>query len=114
MMIDIELVYAGLAVVVTAIALYGAWLARQWLTNKLGAETMREVEQYAVKLVEAAEQMSKSGQLQADLRYRWVVERLQARFSDLDEDDIKAFIESAVFWMKEANTLLNRIEIDEK
>jgi hypothetical protein len=114
MTIDIEIIYAGLAIVVTAIALYGAWLARQWLTNKLGVETMREVEQYAIKLVEAAEQMSKSGQLQADLRYRWVVERLQARFKDLDEDDIKAFIESSVFWLKEANTLLNRIEIDKK
>lgn len=114
MTVDMEVIYAVIAVVLTAIALYAAWMGRQWLAAKIGAENLREVEQYAVKLVEAAEQMSKSGQLQADLRYRWVVERLQARFSDLDEDDIKAFIESAVFWLKEANSLVNRIEIEQK
>lgn len=112
MTVDMEVVYATLAVALTGVALYLAWLLRKWLIAKIGVEDMALLEKYAANQVKAVAQMWESGQIQTDLRYRWAAEQVKRRFPKLDDNDIKSFVESAYYWLKKAVEVVDAAKID--
>lgn len=108
----LEYIFALIGMIVAVALLAAIWYGRQWAQARIGAEGWQEIESYTGKLVEAAEQLYQSGKLQKDLRYRYVLEQLKERFPGLDDQDIQAFVESAVFWLKRGSLLIEAQEID--
>jgi len=104
----LDYVFAVLAVVGGAAFLWLVYVTGQWVRGKTDNEAWNQIEGFVTKLVESAEQMTASGQLQADLRYQWVLQRLQARFPDFTDEDAKDMIESAVYWMRESQRVFKK------
>lgn len=78
------------------------WLGRRQPAHSPAevAEQMVRAANVALDLVQAAEQLWLTGELPKDDRLRYVLDELEAIFPDLDERQLRATVESAVFWMK--------------
>lgn len=79
------------------------WLIRRDGTGKSAADAatqMTAAAAVAFNLVSAAEQLWTTGRLPKDGRLEWVMAQLAALFPRLDETQLRATVEAAVYWLK--------------
>lgn len=106
---DVGMVYYGLGVLL--IAALVVWMKRGQETSGGVAslsETAAQLAQaasVAQDLVAAAEQLWQTGRLAKDERSQWVMGQLADLFPGLDENQLEAMLEAAVYFLKMASAL---------
>lgn len=91
---------AWIAVGLTVVLLVLVWV-RTKPTSIAGAiGQIQQASETAKALVMAAEQLWLTGELQKDDRLYYVMERLQTAWPSLDEEQLRATAEAAVYWLK--------------
>lgn len=99
--------YATLAPYAAGLVVWGVvfWLLRRRQGESGGASLdvltqVQEAAGIARDLVAAAEQLWRTGRLERDARFHWVLDQLEELYPGLDPDLLAATVESAVFWLK--------------
>jgi len=79
------------------------WLIRQdgpGRSAEKAVAQMTEASTVAFNLVSAAEQLWTTGRLPKDERLDWVTAQLETLFPRLDDAQLRATVEAAVYWLK--------------
>lgn len=90
--------WVGVGVAVVGVVLL--WLRKPPATAADALAEVQEMVEFARQTVMAAEQLWQSGRLPRDGRFDWATAQLMARFPNLDQAQLTATIEAAVFWLK--------------
>lgn len=97
-------------IIVVGVALVALWL--QWQSaTPAERETMigDSIAEMTAILVDAAEQKLK-GQGNGQIKFGWVLNRLQRRFSEMDSEVLGDYIEAAVLRLNERKTALRQAQ----
>lgn len=78
------------------------WMAKQLPATSTASafEQWQSALEQSQAIVTAGEQLYLTGKLPKDKRLDWATARLEELFPDLNEDQVRAAIESAVYWLK--------------
>lgn len=105
-----DIVVAAILFLLAAFSVVGLVFASRYMQAQLGATKYAELVRTIRTYIQAAEQMAKSGQIQKDERYQWVVTQIVAKFPQLSKDQIDAYVESAVYALNAGATLVGSLE----
>lgn len=93
-----------------SLAVVAIVFAARYVQALLGDAKYAEITRTIRTYIQAAEQMAKSGQIQEDARYQWVVDRIVEKFPQLSEQQIEVFIESAVYVLNAGASLVDSLD----
>ncbi len=94
--------WVPVAAVIVAVAVFTWMVARRTPANATEAIGMAlQAATVARELVMAAEQLANNGTLPREERFNWVYRQLEAKFPEMEAEDIVATVEAAVYWLKQ-------------